>query len=106
MKLSLSVTVSLLVCLTNKTIRYNCETSRHARTHTHTHAHLPKADKVSLAGVVVVEDDSDGLRVGPSYHRAPDIRRTGGGLTDKVWTRCAREILYTSALQIFVSIQS
>ena len=75
-------------------------------THTHTHTHLPKADKVSLAGVVVVEDDSDGLRVGPSYHRAPDIRRTGGGLTDKVWTRCAREILYTSALQIFVSIQS
>ena len=54
---------------------------RRAGTHTHTHAHthLPKADKVSLAGVVVVvEDDSDGLRVGPSYHRAPDVRRTGG----------------------------
>ena len=54
---------------------------RRAGTHTHTHAHthLPKADKVSLAGVVVVAvDDSDGLRVGPSYHRAPDVRRTGG----------------------------
>ena len=60
--------------------RAGTHTHTHTRTHAHTHAHthLPKADKVSLTGVVVVEDDSDGLRVGPSYHRAPDVRRTGG----------------------------
>ena len=30
------------------------------------------------------EADSDGPRVGPSYHRATDVRWTGGGVTDKV----------------------
>ena len=28
------------------------------------------------------EADSDGPRVGPSYHRATDVRWTGGGVTD------------------------
>ena len=54
---------------------------------------------VSLAGVAAQQAepeemaDSDGPRVGPSYHRATDVRWTGGGLTDKVCLALLGEIL-------------
>ena len=75
--------------------------------HLHTPAHLPKADVVSLAGVAAQQDsplgggEADRLRPwgrAQLAQPASDGPWTGGGLTDKVWTRCAlrrREILYT-----------